>query len=73
MKEVYIYKVLHSENEYYFSSLAAIYSVLSEKEIGCKVQNLWSKKICETKPYISKSCTITKHRVISKEQLNKKR
>lgn len=68
MVKLYVYKVTFKEppvagepqTEFYFTSLAAIFEVFTEKEIGCKVTRLWNLHIEEDKPYRGKRCSVEK-------------
>ena len=68
MVKLYVYKVTFKEppvagepqTEFYFTSLAAIFEVFTEKEIGCKVTRLWNLHIEEDKPYSGRRCTVEK-------------
>jgi hypothetical protein len=71
--EKYIYRVSFNEpvngkTDYFFGSLAAIYTEFSPQDIGCKVSRLWNLKITETTPYAGKKCAITKELFVRKSQ-----
>ena len=50
----------NTKNDFYFSSLSAIYCLFSEKQIGCKVSNLWSFGVRPGHPFKNRECSITK-------------
>ena len=59
--------------EFFFGSLKAIYSILTEEHIGCKVETLWANHITEEHPFHNAHCTITCNRVYRKRQDNPSR
>lgn len=60
---------INNKTEYYFGSLAAIYEVFDEDEIGCKLTTLQANK-WEFKA--TRRCTITKLELIRKRQQNRR-
>lgn len=66
MNKLYGYKVTfkvppiegESKTEFYFTSLAAIFEVFTDKEIGCKCSRLWNLKITEKRPYNGRRCSV---------------
>ena len=58
---------VNGKTDYYFGSLAAIYDVFTEEQIGCKLTSLQAKK-WEYKQ--TRRCTITKLDLIRKKQQN---
>ena len=57
------------KNEYFFTSLAAIYDQFSKEDIGCQVSRLWNLKIAPDNPYRGLKCVITKEPVARKRRL----
>lgn len=45
---------------FYFTSLAAIYTVFTTKQIGCSVNQLWRLKVSDGVPYRSTECEISR-------------
>ncbi len=81
MKQEYIYRVSFKReqagdnvwcDDYFFTSLSAIYEQFTPEQIGCKVERLWNLKITPDSPYIGKKCMITKEPFNRKRQLVKK-
>lgn len=72
----YLYKVTFNKapaghdgkRDFFFGSLAAIYTLFSADDIGCKVERLWNLKITPEKPYFGRRCTITKDPFYRKKQ-----
>lgn len=73
----YIYKVafkkripgcVFKQRDFYFGSLAAIYDVFDENQIGCKVQELWYGGVSDGYPYKNDLCRITREPLIRKQQ-----
>ena len=64
----HIYKVYFKSNgqDYYFTSLAAIYAMFTPSQIGCKVENLWNAGVSDGKPYENKLCRITREPLMRK-------
>ena len=56
--------------DYYFSSLAAIYTVFTPEQIGCKVTRLWNLKVADGETYENKICRISRQRLHRKPQTN---
>ncbi|MGL5913711.1 MAG: hypothetical protein ACRCZB_06050 [Bacteroidales bacterium] len=82
-KQEYIYRVsfkehpipqygleYNTQNEFFFTSLSAIYETFTPEQIGCKVERLWNLKITPDKPYIGRKCRIFKSLLASKKQAN---
>jgi hypothetical protein len=60
----HIYRVsfkepVNGKMDYFFGSLAAIYTEFSPEQIGCKVTRLWNVGVTTNNPYRGKKCTIT--------------
>ena len=81
MKQEYIYRVSFKReqagdnvwcDDYFFTSLSAIYEQFTPEQIGCKVERLWNLKISPDKPYVGRKCTITKELLTRKRQTAKK-
>ena len=54
--------------EFFFGSLAAIYDVFSDAEVGCKIENLWNKNLSEPGSVWNGSrCSISNHELIRKK------
>jgi hypothetical protein len=66
--KVYFPNAVNCKKSYYFSSLAAIYTVFSVEDIGCGVGHLWNVKVSSGVPYEGKKCRISKEPVINKKQ-----
>ena len=47
------------ELDFYFGSLAAIYDVFSEEQVGCKIENLWNKKLSISGAWSGSKCSIS--------------
>lgn len=56
--KVYHVKFNGNEEDHYFGSLAAIYTVFTPEQIGCKVERLWACNIKPGNPYENKKCKI---------------
>lgn len=70
-KTLYRVKLLETDKKqkvYYFGSLSAIYDVLDESDIGCKLTNLWQFKVEENAPYRNRKCEISKGTIIRKKK-----
>lgn len=59
-------------DDYFFTSLSAIYDTFSAEQVGCKVSRLWNLKITPENPYVGRKCTITKELLSRKRQSAKK-
>lgn len=59
--------------EYYFTSLAAIYEKFSPAEIGIALHSLWSVGLRVGHPKATKTCVISKHYIHRKPQTNKRK
>lgn len=71
MKKEYIIRIrffrpIDGETDFYFGSLAAIYDLFPEEQIGCNLRTLYRSKITETKSKVTKTCTISKFIVYRK-------
>ena len=56
------------QTDFYFGSLAAIYEIFSEEDIGCKLETLWSAKIDTLHPKATPKCVVSKQIVYRKKQ-----
>lgn len=56
------------KEDYFFTSLAAIYDVFTEKQIGCNKQALWSLGVAKGKVYRGDGVTIRKDYFTRKKQ-----
>lgn len=56
----------NGKKDYFFGSLAAIYSILTPEIVGCKVENLWNKNLNIGDCYDSGKCTISVHELHKK-------
>lgn len=65
---VELFDTAREQTEYYFGSLAAIYDVLTDLDIGCKLSNLWQVKIDVNEPYVNKRCKISKGVITRKKR-----
>lgn len=54
--------------EWYFTSLAAIFQFFSREQIGCRLDQLWHKKLRVGSVFDTGSCVVSKHIAISKKQ-----
>lgn len=54
------------KKEYFFGSLAAIYDVFTEEQVGCKLETLWNANIEIGKPKSTKNCVVYKHSIVRK-------
>lgn len=73
MRETYVYQVefkepINGENGFLYSSLSAIYTDFTPREIGCTVRTLWNYHVTTTNPYVGRKCTIIKKPVKSKKR-----
>lgn len=57
--------------DFYFGSLAAIFEVFSEQDIGCKVNTLWAAKIDVNSPKVTPQCVVSKQVLYRKKQSKK--
>jgi hypothetical protein len=53
--------------DWFYGSLAAIFTNFTPEEIGCGVRRLWNVKITEERPYRGRKCTITKEHLTRKK------
>ena len=74
-RKIYIYHLHFFDKEkekqdYYFSSISAIYEIFSIKQIGIKASSLYNYKFDEDKNpvYRNQKCIIRKDIIISKSQ-----
>lgn len=44
--------------EYYFGCLRAIFTELTEEQVGCKLPSLYSSGLSKGKPYANSKCVI---------------
>ncbi len=76
MNEKMVYKVSfhgvspHAGTEHYFTSIAAIYEVFTENELGVKLQSLWAAKASKV-TYSNKLVMISRVLLHSKQQKNR--
>jgi hypothetical protein len=68
----HIYRVSFKEqidgkNDYFYSSLSAIFTNFTPEQIGCGVRRLWNIKVTEENPYIGRKCTITREPLVRKK------
>lgn len=76
MKKGHIYRVAFHEppienderNDFFFSSLSAIYEDFTPEQIGCKVSRLWNIGVSDGVPYKGRKCTITVEHIQRKKQ-----
>lgn len=54
-------------SEFFFGSLAAIYDLFNEEQIGCSLHTLWNCKISPDNPKATARCVISKHKVWRKK------
>ena len=54
--------------EFYFGSLAAIFEVFTEDEVGCKLNTLWAAKIDHQHPKVTPKCIVSKQFLYRKKQ-----
>lgn len=66
--KVYFQNAVNCKKSYYFSSLAAIYTVFSSEQIGCGLQHLWNLGVSSGNVYENKRCRISKEPVINKKK-----
>lgn len=62
---------IDGKDEFQFSSLAAIYTVLTPEEVGIRIGTLWKKKVKVGSPYVGNKSTITAFEVVGKKQKGK--
>lgn len=62
---------IDGKDEFQFSSLAAIYTVLTPEEVGIKLDTLWKKKVKVGSPYVGKKSTVTAFEVVGKKHRGK--
>ncbi len=55
-------------SDFYFGSLAAIFEVFSEDDVGCKLNTLWAAKIDVKRPKTTPKCVISKAVLYRKKQ-----
>lgn len=75
MKKEFIIRVrffqpIDGKTDFYFGSLAAIYVLFSDEQIGCNLRTLYCSKITESDPKVTRTCIISKFTVYRKS--NKK-
>lgn len=76
MKKEHIYRVAFNEppienderQEFFFTSLSAIYEVFTPDQVGCKVTRLWNIGVSGGTPYVGAKCRITREPLRSKSQ-----
>ena len=76
MKKGHIYRVAFHDppienderNDFFFSSLSAIYEDFTPEQIGCKVSRLWNIGVSDGVPYKGRKCTITVEHIQRKKQ-----
>lgn len=61
------------KEDYYYSSLAAIYEQFTEEQVGVTLKALWSLRVTQGEPYIGRLCTITLEALTAKPQAHPKR
>lgn len=61
------------KTEFYFTSLAAIYDIFTDEQVGCELNALYAMRVSRGKAYRSELCIITRESLVSKEQTNPKR
>lgn len=54
-------------SEFFFGSLAAIYELFNEEQVGCSLRTLWNSKITTENPKATARCVISKHKVWRKK------
>lgn len=75
MKKEFIIRIrffrpINGETEFHFGSLAAIYDLFTEEQIGCNLRTLYCNKITVNKPKVTRTCTISKFIVYRKSNIN---
>lgn len=63
----------HDGQEFFFTSLAAIYERFSPAEIGIALQSLYCAGLRVSHPKATKTCVISKHYILRKPQTNKRK
>ena len=54
--------------DFFFGSLAAIYEIFSDDDIGCKLNTLWAAKIDLAHPKVTPQCVVSKQVLYRKKQ-----
>lgn len=54
--------------EFFFSSLAAIYDTFTPEQVGCGMARLYNARVSKGQPYTGRLCEITREEVKSKAQ-----
>lgn len=60
-------------SEHYFTSLAAIYDVLTRDDLGCSVTRLWQSHVREGAGFENSRCSVDRVPLVSKEQMSPRR
>jgi len=60
----------NGQKEYFFGSLAAIYTEFTPYQVGCKLNTLWRSNIDFGHPHVAKKCVISKQVLKRKKQNN---
>lgn len=60
---------INGQLEYYFGSLAAMYEMFDEEQIGCKLTTLQAARFAYK---ATRKCTITKLQLFRKRQVNRR-
>lgn len=55
-------------SDFFFGSLAAIFEVFTENDIGCKLNTLWAAKIDTEHPKTTPKCVVSKDVLYRKKQ-----
>lgn len=70
--KVSLYRVVlksNPEEAFYFGSLTAIFDVFSPDDIGCKIENLWNKKLSVPgSVWKGYRATVSSHKLIRKKR-----
>ena len=69
---VEFFKPMQGSRVWYFGSLAAVYSMFSEEEIGCKVETLYCAGLDHGERKITRHCVIYKEKMYRKAHKTKK-
>ena len=65
---LHFHQPTHGKQDWFFTSLRAMFNRFSRADIGATIEYLWTCHISDTNPYSNNLCQISRHKVNSTEQ-----
>lgn len=66
---VYKVRIVATNREEYFTSVAAIYDTFDVSDLGISLRKLWEQTITPHRPFCNELCNISKHVLYRKKHL----